>query len=98
MIRVNLVKNYSRTNYVHLFILPQSHVAFQNGEFLNVNNVDPNLENLELHINDLSTVYLGRCDYESDKGCTNPEAKFSDYNAWLGELSTQEIIHWTTCL
>ena len=45
----------------------------------------------------MSTVYLGRCDYERPEGCTTPEAMFSDYNAWLGELSTQEVIDWTTC-
>ena len=93
MIRVNLVNTFIK----HI-ILRYPPMNFQNGKFLNVNNVDPNLKDQELHINDLSTVYLGRCDYERAEGCTNPEAMFSDYNAWLGELSPLELTHWTTCL
>ena len=71
---------------------------FQNGKFLNVNYVDLNLKDIELNVKALTNVYLGRCDYFGDDMCTAPRAEFTDFNVWLEDLSTPELIEWTTCL
>ena len=71
---------------------------FQNGKFLNVNHVDPNLKEVELSVNALTNVYLGRCEYNRDNTCTAPKGEFSDLNMWLEDLPSSELIEWTSCL
>ena len=73
-------------------------VHFQNGKFLNINHVDSNLKDIELNVNVLTNVYLGRCEHIGEIGCTTPRAEFTDYNVWLEELSARDLIEWTTCL
>ena len=73
-------------------------VRFQNGKFLNVNHVDPNLEEVELSVNTLANVYLGTCEHNPDDTCTAPKGEFSDLNMWLEDLPSSELIEWTTCL
>ena len=71
---------------------------FQNGKFLNVNHVDPNLKEVELNVNALTNVYLGRCEHNSDNACTVPRGEFSDLNMWLEDIPSSDLIGWTTCL
>ena len=75
----------------------------QNGKFLIVHPsqsqgqsgyIDPNLKEQGLNVAQLSWAELGRC---GDADCTTPGANYTDYNVWLGELSDQELIDWTTC-
>ena len=72
--------------------------GFQNGRFLNVNRVDPNLKSLELNADKLANVFLGKCDFGDGRSCNTPGAMYADYNAWLGELSTKELVDWTSSL
>ena len=97
MIRVILVAHFVSSSMVVIYFLNNlSCSGCQNGKFLNVNNVDPNLKSLELNADKLGKVFLGKCDYDGE-GCTTPGAMYADYNAWLGELSTQELVDWTSC-
>ena len=59
--------------------------------------MDPNLKNEELSTEALSQVYLGRCEYDGGD-CTTPGAMYTDFNLWLGELSEQQLVDWTSCL
>ena len=84
---------------------------FQNGKFLILaasqsqsqnGFVDSNLKDTVINPDTLSRVWLGRCDKLSshdynDGDCTTPGAMYTDFNVWLGELSEQELIDWTSC-
>ena len=71
---------------------------FQNGKFLNVNHVDSNLKEVELNVNALTNIYLGRCEHLGDNACSTPRGEFTDLHVWLEELPAHEMIEWTNCL
>ena len=69
----------------------------QNGEFLNINYVDDNLERLEIPKELLTKVYIMRCASNFEVDCTAPGGMATDFNYWDRALSDKELKDWTTC-
>ena len=60
--------------------------------------MDLNIKDIEVSLNALRNVYLGRCEINKNEACTAPRGEFTDLNVWLEDLSDVELIGWTTCL
>ena len=69
----------------------------QNGEFLNINLVDDNLENMKVPKELLFKVYIMRCASNFEVDCTAPGGMATDFNYWDRSLSDKELRDWTTC-
>ena len=69
----------------------------QNGEFLNINLVDDNLENMKVPKELLFKVYIMRCASNFEVDCTAPGGMATDFNYWDRALSDKELKDWTTC-
>ena len=69
----------------------------QNGEFLNINFEDDNLERMEVPKELLYKVYIMRCASNFEVDCTAPGGMATDFNYWDRSLSDKEVKDWTTC-
>jgi dissimilatory sulfite reductase (desulfoviridin) alpha/beta subunit len=64
---------------------------------MNVNGSYPSLKETKIPEEFLSKVYLARCSFDYDKGCSSPEGQISDFNIWDRALSEKEATDWTSC-
>ena len=64
---------------------------------MNMNGTEPNLENVVIPPDFLTKVYIGRCAFSYQKGCTTPGGLFTDFNVWDRFLTEQEAVDWTAC-
>ncbi len=69
----------------------------QDGKALSVNGPNPDLTEVEVPEDFLGKVALGRCNVDSDNGCSPPEGQITDFNMWDTFLDTPFLEDWTQC-
>ena len=64
---------------------------------MNMNGSQPNLVDTVIPPDFLTKIYLGRCAFDYQPGCTTPGAQITDFNVWDRALTQQEATDWTSC-
>ncbi len=72
-------------------------IISKDGKPLSINRADPEMTEVEFPDDFLSKVFVGRCSYDFNNGCSSPEGRITDFNIWDRFLSTEQLIEWTTC-
>ncbi len=73
-------------------------LVLQNGEVSFSNNhPDPDMTEVEIPEDFLSSVFLGRSNYDYKFYGSSPQSQYTDLNIWNKFLGEEELVAWTTC-